>query len=124
MKTPSGWHCIAHLADLEGNAWIRAPLTPAGVVVARGADDELRAFHAICPHRGAALLDTDEGVGARFRCPYHGFEFELDGRACANTENLSPVRIQIEHGFIFVNLDDEEPTPLRDYMGKLRMKPR
>lgn len=113
MKSSAGWHCITHIADLDDGTWLRAPLTPAGVVVVRGADGVVRAFHAVCPHRGAAFLDADEGAGPRFRCPYHGFEFELDGRACANTDDLSPVRVQVEHGFVFVNLDpDARPLDL------------
>jgi phenylpropionate dioxygenase-like ring-hydroxylating dioxygenase large terminal subunit len=91
------WHCVGRVEDLAvPGAWLRAPLTRAGVLVTRAADEKLRAFHAVCTHRGSALFDAgaaEEGTAARFTCPYHNFEFELDGRACAQVSDLAPVRL-------------------------------
>lgn len=117
-----GWVCVGRVEDLPSpGSWLRAPLTRAGVLVTRAADGELRAFHAVCTHRGSALFDAhapDEGQdAARFRCPYHNFEFELDGRACAQVSDLSPVRLETALGFLFVTLDAASP-PLADALGE------
>jgi Rieske 2Fe-2S family protein len=116
------WHCVGRVEDLAvPGAWLRAPLTRAGVLVTRAADEKLRAFHAVCTHRGSALFDAgaaEEGTAARFTCPYHNFEFELDGRACAQVSDLAPVRIDTAHGFVFVTLDDAAP-PLADALGEV-----
>ena len=117
----SAWLCLCRVEDLPGpGSWLRAPLTRAGVLVTRGEDDLLRAFHAVCTHRGSALFDLsapDEGTTARFTCPYHNFEFELDGRACAQVPDLAPVRIDTALGFVFVTLDDHAP-PLAEALGE------
>jgi Rieske 2Fe-2S family protein len=111
------WVCVGRVEDLaENGSWTKAPLTRAGVVVVKGRDGSLRAFHAVCPHRGAAFLDHDEGRADRFVCPYHGMAFELDGRACSDTEGLTEVRVATAHGFVFVTLSTDAP-PLDQALG-------
>jgi Rieske 2Fe-2S family protein len=119
----SSWLCLGRVEDLPApGAWLRAPLTRAGILVTRAADLPLRAFHAVCTHRGSALFDLsapDEGsAAARFTCPYHNFSFELDGRACAQVPDLAPVRLETAHGFVFVTLDDAAP-PLVEALGEV-----
>ncbi|MDB4936568.1 MAG: Phenylpropionate dioxygenase, partial [Labilithrix sp.] len=80
-------------------------------------DLSLRAFHAVCTHRGTAFLVTDEGQAARFTCPYHNFRFELDGTACEAVSDLAPVRVETALGFVFVTLDEKAP-PLADALGE------
>ncbi|MBX3192530.1 MAG: aromatic ring-hydroxylating dioxygenase subunit alpha [Labilithrix sp.] len=113
-----GWICAGRVEDVvEPGDFIKVPLTRAGVVVARGNDGRLRGFHAVCTHRGAAFIDAEAGRGARFRCPYHGFEFELDGKACAGVADLMPVRIDTAMGFVFLTLDANAP-PLTSALGE------
>ena len=112
-----GWVAVGRTDDLPlPGSWLKAPLTPAGVVVVRQPDGALLAFHAICTHRGTAFLTAEEGLDGRFTCPYHNFQFELDGRACANVSNLAPVRLGLAHGFVFVTVDDAAP-PLEEALG-------
>jgi Rieske 2Fe-2S family protein len=115
------WVAVGRVEDLPAPGdFLRAPLTRAGVLVTRGEDGALRAFHAVCTHRGSALFDgaaPQEGKAARFTCPYHGFEFEMDGRACAQVSNLAPVRLETAHGFLFVTLDDAA-APLAEALGE------
>ena len=57
------------------------------VIVVRGMDGEVRAFHNICRHRGNKLVWTDFPARRRaatcrqFVCKYHGWKYDLDG-AC------------------------------------------
>src|SRR4051795_2078320 len=107
------------------------------VVVVRGTDDEIRAFHNICRHRGNKLVWQDfpdeetSGTTRQFTCKYHGWRYGLDG-GCTFVQQeseffdldranlgLAGVRVETWEGFIFVNLDNEDTTPLREYMGKL-----
>jgi phenylpropionate dioxygenase-like ring-hydroxylating dioxygenase large terminal subunit len=107
------------------------------VIVARGADGEVRAFHNVCRHRGNKLVWSDfpreetSGACRQFACKYHGWRYGLDGSlAFVQQEDeffgldkagygLVPVRCEVWSGFIFVNLDREGTTPLRDYLGPL-----
>lgn len=113
------WVCAGRVEDVaEAGAWLLAPLTPAGVLVVRQPGGDLRAFHAVCTHRGTAFITGEEGASTRFTCPYHNFEFELDGRACAQVDDLASVRVDTAHGFVFVTLDDAAP-PLAEALGEL-----
>jgi phenylpropionate dioxygenase-like ring-hydroxylating dioxygenase large terminal subunit len=55
------------------------------VVVVRGTDDEVRAFHNMCRHRGNKLVWNDfpreetAGVCRQFTCKYHGWRYDLEG---------------------------------------------
>jgi phenylpropionate dioxygenase-like ring-hydroxylating dioxygenase large terminal subunit len=98
------------------------------LIVVRTAADEIRAFHNSCLHRGTQLR-TKPGRVTAFRCPFHGFTYDLDGRLCEipcawdfpdidTTARLPEARVGTWGGFVFVNLDPEAP-PLEDYLEDL-----
>ena len=107
------------------------------VVIVRGMDGEVRAFHNICRHRGNKLVWTDfpreetSGNCRQFVCKYHGWKYELDG-ACSFVQQeseffdldkadygLVPVHCDVWSGFIFVNLADEPSQTLTDFLGPM-----
>ena len=47
--------------------------------VLRSAPGEIRAFHNACAHRGRQLT-SGCGRVQRLHCPFHGWQFDLDGR--------------------------------------------
>jgi len=49
------------------------------LIVVRTAVDEIHAYYNACLHRGNALC-LGTGNVRSFRCPFHGFDFSLDGR--------------------------------------------
>src|SRR6266511_2637805 len=107
------------------------------IVVVRGMDGEVRAFHNICRHRGNKLVWTDfpreetSGSCRQFVCKYHGWKYELDG-SCAFVQQeaeffdldkadygLVPVHCDVFAGFIFVNLAQEPSQSLREFLGPM-----
>ena len=108
------------------------------IVVVRGIDGEIRAFHNICRHRGNKLVWTDfpreesSGTCRQFACKYHGWRYELDG-SCSFVQQereffdldkaelgLVPVHCDVWAGFIFVNLDrDQECGSLTEFLGPM-----
>ncbi|WP_406444685.1 aromatic ring-hydroxylating dioxygenase subunit alpha [Streptomyces sp. NBC_00631] len=106
------------------------------VVVVRGMDDEVRAFHNICRHRGNKLVWNDfpreetSGVCRQFTCKYHAWRYDLEGKLAfvqqeqeffdldKSRYGLKDVQTDIWEGFVFVNLDPENRTPLREYLGE------
>jgi phenylpropionate dioxygenase-like ring-hydroxylating dioxygenase large terminal subunit len=92
------------------------------LIIVRGMDDEIRAFHNVCRHRGNKLVWTDHpaeeisGACRQFACKYHGWRYELDGRCSFILQEgeffgidkaaygLVPVHCDVWQGFIFVNL--------------------
>jgi Rieske 2Fe-2S family protein len=92
----------------------------ASVLVLRGNDGSVRAFHNICPHRGTLLCDDATGhVGKFLVCPYHQWMFTRDGAAhrcrdmgedeIAGVGGLRPVFALEVGGLIFVSLADQPP---------------
>src|SRR4029453_15725999 len=49
------------------------------LIVVRTAEDEVRAFHNSCLHRGTQLRTKPGNVTKGFRCPYHGMTWNVDG---------------------------------------------
>jgi nitrite reductase/ring-hydroxylating ferredoxin subunit len=104
------------------------------IIVVRASEDELRAYHNVCPHRGRRLIDTPSGHSAcgkrrRFVCGFHGWTFDLEGRNVHILDkqdwknalddpvrtSLSPVKVDTWGGWVFVNMDPD-CVPLRDYL--------
>ena len=55
------------------------------VLVVRPAENEIKAFHNVCLHRGRILKDCS-GSAQFIRCPFHGFTWGLDG-SCQQVTN-------------------------------------
>jgi phenylpropionate dioxygenase-like ring-hydroxylating dioxygenase large terminal subunit len=105
------------------------------LVIVRGKDKEIRAFHNMCRHRGNKLVWTDypgeevKGTCRVFTCKYHAWRYELDGRLSfvqqeeeffgldKSEYGLKQVRCEVWQGFIFVNLDPAA-APLADFLGE------
>ncbi|MTI43014.1 Rieske 2Fe-2S family protein [Roseibium hamelinense] len=49
------------------------------IVIVRGADGVIRAFHNSCRHRGSILCKAQKGSAPKLVCPYHQWTYELDG---------------------------------------------
>ncbi|WAJ37079.1 glycine-betaine demethylase subunit GbcA [Pseudomonas sp. GOM7] len=91
------------------------------ILVIRGAEGQIHAFHNVCRHRGSRLCVSDKGKVAKLVCPYHQWTYELDGRLLfAGTEmgadfkmsdyNLKPVHCKTAGGFIFISLAANPPA--------------
>lgn len=112
-------------------------IADASVIVVRGADGEVRAFHNICRHRGNKLVWTDypkeetAGTCRQFTCKYHGWRYDLEGTctfvqqegeffALDKAEHgLAPVHCDTWNGFVFVNLDPAPRQGLREFLGPM-----
>ena len=56
------------------------------VVVTRLDDGGVAAFHNVCQHRGARLVDHPAGCAERFTCPWHGWVYDRTGDLVAVPE--------------------------------------
>ena len=106
------------------------------LIIVRGRDGQIRAFHNMCRHRGNKLVWNDfpgeetAGTCRQFTCKYHAWRYGLDGALTfiqqedeffgidKSAYGLKAVRCEIWAGFIFVNLDPAA-QPLADYLGEL-----
>ena len=82
------------------------------IVIVRGADGQIRAFHNVCRHRGQRLCPKENGSSPQLVCPYHQWTYDLDGRLLfardmgadfdASQFSLKPVHVQDRGGLVYV----------------------
>src|SRR3546814_17718157 len=77
----SDWSSDVCSSDLVGD-WVTRDIEgiSASVVIVRGQDDQIRAFHNICSHRALKLVWGERGCDKRFVCPYHAWSYDTDGK--------------------------------------------
>lgn len=90
------------------------------IIVVRGRDGEVRAFHNTCRHRGSRICQTETGHAQRLVCPYHQWTYGLDGRLLRAPQMpadfdssgyaLKPVRVELICGMVYVSLADHPPS--------------
>ncbi len=125
------WVCVGREEDFpQAGSYHLVRVAGQRLVVIRGRDGQIRAFHNLCRHRGATLLTEPCGTLVRFQCPYHAWIYDLEGRLRQPrhtdtlidfdlAENgLIPVALDSWQGFIFLNLRGEAP-PLLTYLADM-----
>lgn len=65
------------------------PACRASVIIARGKDARLRAFHNMCSHRGNKLAWSRAGSCEIFSCKLHGWSYALDGSLRSEPDEAS-----------------------------------
>ncbi|HOW94587.1 MAG TPA: SRPBCC family protein [Mycolicibacterium fallax] len=108
----------------------------ATVLLVRGDDGVLRAFHNACRHHGNPLAHSDHprgpsgeisGNNPAFSCRRCGWVYALDGRLVHTPEpgveaadyGLVPVHCDVWAGFVFVNFDARPRQTLREFLGPM-----
>jgi phenylpropionate dioxygenase-like ring-hydroxylating dioxygenase large terminal subunit len=99
------------------------------LIVVRTSPTEIRAYVNSCLHRGT-LLRTEGGCVQSFRCPFHAWTWNLDGKLVnmhqdwdlshvnADDMNLPQAQVGTWGGFVFINFD-ENCEPLSSYLENL-----
>ena len=120
------WVFAGRASELASKGDVK-PVDVAGraLFLIRGADNKVRVFHNVCPHRGARLVVESQHAASALTCPYHAWSYGLDGKlkgrphyhgpehhdrangTNANDICLFKVRSHTWHDWVFVNLDGE-----------------
>jgi nitrite reductase/ring-hydroxylating ferredoxin subunit len=97
-------------------------------LVVRIAPDEIKALENVCLHRGRQLRDCSGKRAFEFRCPYHGWTWNLDGSikhlvaewdfagVREDVARLPEAKIHRWGGFVFIN-PDPKAMPFEEYAG-------
>ena len=126
------WVLVAREEDMpEPTSFRLVELDGEDVIIVRGRDGVIRAFYNVCRHRGTAVEERECGKAVRFQCPYHAWIYDLEGKLvrAKHTEDLedfsfetfglTPIRCETWQGFVFLNLDAGDETPLVAQLGDL-----
>jgi len=116
------WLFGAHGSQLpDAGSFVRLRFGRYDVALVRQEDLTVRAFHAVCQHRGTPLCPRDAGRVRSLVCPYHQWEYALDGAlrsapgAGLSPQSLAGValsELQCEErlGFVWFRLTDRGPS--------------
>ena len=87
------------------------------LIVIRGEDGVVRAFHNVCRHRGTMLCSEPSGSARQLVCPYHQWVYDKEGKLLScrgmqqeldtKTLGLSLVTTEVLSGFIYLNLSTQ-----------------
>ncbi len=125
------WQMVGRVEQVEKSGqFVTANVAGEPVVVVRGNDGVLRAFFNVCRHHAAAVVTEPCGQTSILHCPYHGWNYGLDGSLKGMPEfdgvknferqqnGLVPVRAETWEKFVFVNLD-AQALSLAEFLGGL-----
>ena len=123
------WQVVGRADQVrEPGQYITCELAREPILVVRGNDGVLRGFFNVCRHHAATVMTKPEGRTQTFRCPYHGWTYNLDGALIVTPEfagvrnfdrsanGLIPVQSAIWQGLVFVKFSPEGPS-LEDFLG-------
>jgi Rieske 2Fe-2S family protein len=124
------WLFVAAEAEVpEPGDFVTVEIGPASVIIVRDDDEQVRAFHNVCRHRGSRILDEAHGCVGNLVCPYHHWTYGVDG-GLLHAENqpatfdrsrfgLKPVHVRTVGGLVFICLADEPPTDFDDVAERI-----
>jgi len=128
----STWNYIAHESQIKNAGdYFSTQIGNQPIFVLRKGDGSINAFLNACSHRGATLVPFESGNSKGFRCRFHGWTFNSDGKCLViknedtgayidpeikNNSSLTPVsRLSVYRGFIFASLESKVPE-LEDWL--------
>ncbi len=119
----ASWQPVAHVRELAAKgAYVTALVAGEPVVVVRDNEGALRGFFNVCRHHAAAVCAEKRGAIERFRCPYHGWTYGLDGRLLHASEfdgardfdpkdhGLIPLATTVWEGQVLVHVANAAPS--------------
>jgi choline monooxygenase len=125
------WQVMGRVDQVEKpGQFVTATVAGEPLVAVRGQDGVLRAFYNVCRHHAAAVVTEKCGQASILHCPYHGWNYGLDGALKGMPEfegvknferkdnGLVPVKVETWENFVFVNLD-KDAAPLASFLGRL-----
>jgi len=118
------WLLVGHINDMPApRDFLTLDAVDERAIVIRGNDNQIRAFHNVCRHRGAKLKDQPSGKCAHaLTCPFHGWTYKLEGNLIGvpaestfqnlqkSKNSLAPIDVDIWMGFIFIRFVPGGPS--------------
>ncbi len=134
------WVAVDHATRLDQDShYFRFDAATRSMLVTRDSGGRLHALRNVCIHAGYPVCDAQEGAAEMLVCPYHGWEYTLDGRlvepAFASRTDRSRLRLTsypvcVSNGLIFVDLSGGQTSeeniagPLPTWLSRARVTKR
>lgn len=126
------WLIACPVSDVrEPGDFAKFDIGPESFIIVRGDDGAIRAHYNVCPHRGSRLILSDTGSVSAITCPFHSWQFDLEGQNIRVTDpetfrpevlchdlNLTSVRCEVAAGLVFISMDPDI-KPLREALAPI-----
>jgi phosphoglycolate phosphatase-like HAD superfamily hydrolase len=128
------WLYIGHESEFrQPGDYRRRTVAGRPLFLVRGRDQQVRAFHNTCTHRGAMVCRQDQGRAEQFQCFYHAWTFDNRGELIGTPDPdgyppgfdraeralRAPPRVACYRGLYFISFDPAAPD-LVDYLAGAR----
>ncbi|EAR62630.1 aromatic ring-hydroxylating oxygenase subunit alpha [Neptuniibacter caesariensis] len=127
------WQFAGFTSDLnEAGEFLTVQVGRINLIVVKGPDLKIRAFHNQCRHRGTQLLRTCGKAGKALTCPYHDWSYSLEGDLLSVPQQreefpdldkkmlgLHRASVSIWKEMIWVH-PEPAPEPLTDWLGDIK----
>ena len=124
------WQYVGHVSMLPSNStYITRKVAEESIIILKDSNGKIKAFYNVCQHRAHQLLQGEGKLSKVIRCPYHMWGYDDCGSLIIargtetiedfdkETINLTPVKLEILCGFIFVNLDSNAESLAKSTNG-------
>lgn len=113
------WLFACHLSEIPSPGdFVTVTVADEPIIVVRSVTGGVNAMSSVCQHRGYPLVE-EAGSASSFRCPYHYWTYDLEGRLVSAPSmrpdhELEDLRseiclprftVEVWHGLVFVNFD-------------------
>lgn len=134
MIFKKSWLCVGRedQAPNPGDYFVQdLPICDTSIIITRNRQNQLRAFHNMCLHRGNKVAVHPQGNVSRFVCGFHGWAYDNDGQLRHVPDEgsfhgldkakmcLREVALDTWQGFVFINVDPKPAQSLREHLGSL-----
>ena len=128
---PESWLFIGHTSEVpEPGNYVTRMMANDPVLLVRSHSGELRVLLNSCAHRGTQLCRADLGATSHFKCMYHGWTYDTDGRLRGvpglrqwyqpdfdrSQHSLRNARVEVFHDLVFATWNIQGPD-LATYFG-------
>ena len=127
----NSWLCVGRAEQIhEPGDFFTKKIGDESIIIIRNKENNLQAFYNVCRHRGSRILLQEDGKRSCLKCPYHGWEYGLDGSLinAPNMEdtpdfnmknyNLVSIKLDIWENFIFINMGNNTQS-LLEYLSDI-----
>ena len=116
------WQLVCHLSNVpKPGDFFTFEIFNERIFIIKDEDNNVKAFHNICSHRGTKLIDEISGTcNGKITCPYHAWGYDFKGNLIKvpyeskfkdlnkSEHGLQSVELEVFQGFIFVKLVHSE----------------
>jgi len=116
----TNWLLVGHVSSLrECGDFVTYDAAGERAFVVVNEHGEIVAFHNVCRHRGAKLLEDSGNCRHRISCPFHGWAYRLDGalinvplpdtfdNLVKQDHGLRPLPVEVWQGFVFISFTEQ-----------------